>query len=104
MRVGFGREFDDIAVRVTKVNRVNKIVIGNSSGFDTRLLAFCQHLQQVIRLHLQCYMQVEVALVLEVKRRVGFFEEGQKRAIVHLVKTVQHLAFKPGYRLLDFKG
>lgn len=103
MAIGFGREFDDVAIGVAEIDGPNEIMIGNPPGFDACLLAFAHHLQQVIVLHFQGDMQVEVTLLLEVKGGIGLFEKSQEGAICHLVETVQYLAFTPGDGLFDLE-
>src|SRR6185312_7490719 len=55
--------------------------------------------------HFQRDMQVEVVLLLELERHGRGLEEGEARAVVELIESMQHAAvgFAAGHRLLDLE-
>ena len=72
-----GAQLDHVAVGITEVDGVDETVVRNTARLDAQRLSLCQHVGQHRRVDLQCNMQIEVMLGLEVEGHVGRFEEGQ---------------------------
>ena len=60
-------QFDDIAVRITEIDRIDEAMIGDAAGLDAGCLALCEHgLQHVMR-DFERDMQIVVVLHFELE-------------------------------------
>ncbi len=89
--VSLGCQFDDVSVRVAKVNRVDELVIGDAARLDVGPLALVEPARKGIGRDFQRDVQVEVVLVLELKRHVERLEEREARPVVHRIERVQRV-------------
>ena len=97
MSSGAGRQFDDVAVGIAKVDRPDKAVVYRTADFPTFGLALPQHTLECVVLDPERDMQIQRVLVLEIERRARHLEEGEARAIIHFEESVK------GTALIDLK-
>ena len=64
----FGRELNHVTVGITKINRVDELVVRDATSLDARCLAFFEHLVQCIGVDLKRDVQIEIVLRLEFER------------------------------------
>ena len=78
MTVLFRGQFDDIAVRITEINRIDEAMIGNTAGFNALSLALFKHPFQIFLRYFKRQMQVIIMLVLEIKILFGRLKESNE--------------------------
>jgi hypothetical protein len=83
------RQFDDIAIGIAEIYRIDEAVVGNAARLDARGLALGEHGAKNLRRDFERDVQVEIVLLLEFERAVGRLEEGEVGAVVELVERVQ---------------
>src|SRR5215469_646118 len=89
MNPGTRGQFDNIAVRITEIDRADKGVVDGPAHLAALGLPLLQHLVKDIGLDPECYVQVERVLLLELERRPRHLKKGQTRAVVHLEEADQ---------------
>src|SRR5215831_6377277 len=89
MDPGAGGQFDNIAVRITEIDRADKAVIDRSSDLAAFGLSLLQHIVEDIGLDPERDMQIQGVLLFEVEGLAGDLEEGEARPVVHLEKGVK---------------
>src|SRR5215469_9029479 len=93
MNPGTRGQFDNIAVRITEIDRADKGVVDGPAHLAALGLPLLQHSVEDIGLDPECYVQVERVLLLEFERRARHLEKGKARAVIHLEKGVETAAF-----------
>ena len=96
-------QFDDIAVRVAEIDRVNDAMVRDAAGLDAGRLAPGEHRLEVARTDLERDMEVVVVLRLEVERHVRRLEEGDAGAVVHSIEGMKGAGVPARLGLSDFQ-
>jgi len=99
----FRGQFNDVAIGIPEIDRVDESVIGNPPGLDPVCDAFVHHLLQPVVFDLQRNVQIKVALVFKLERCLRIVKKGKKRPVSHLVERVQHLGAAAGYGGADLQ-
>jgi len=77
----FRGQFNDVAIGIPKIDRVDESVIGNSPRLDPVCDAFVHHLLQPVVFDLQRNVQIKVALVFKLERCLRIVKKGKKRPV-----------------------
>src|SRR5215472_9322875 len=93
MNPGTRGQFDNIAVRITEIDRADKVVVDGPAYLAALGLPLLQHSVKDIGLDPKCYVQVERVLLLELERRARHLKKGQTRAVIHLEERMEPAAF-----------
>ena len=64
----FGRQLNNVAVGITKINGVDELVVRDTASLDARCLAFFEHRVQCIGVDLKRDVQIEIMLRLKFER------------------------------------
>jgi hypothetical protein len=89
MNPGARGQFDNIAVRITEIDRADKGVVDGSAHLAALGLPLLQHLVKDVGLDPECYVQVERVLLLELERRPRDLKKGEAGAVIHLEERVE---------------
>jgi hypothetical protein len=79
-----GGQFDDVAVRVAKIDRPTEAVVDRSAHFDSRRPPLIEHAVEHVVVDGERDVQIEVVLSLEIERLVRRLEEGKAGTVITL--------------------
>src|SRR6516162_9920237 len=77
-----GGQLDDVAIRVTEIDRPAEAVVDRSAHFHGAVATLLEHAVEHVVVNGECYMQVEAVLLLEVERLVRRLKKGEARTIL----------------------
>src|SRR6516162_2431819 len=97
MDPGAGGQFDDIAVRITEIDRADEAVVDRPADLAALGLPLLQHAVKGIGLDPQRDVQIERVLLFEIEGLAGHFEKRKAGAVVHLEEGMKPAA------LIDLK-
>ena len=79
-------------------------MVGDAAGLDAKRPALLELGVELPGLDLECDVEIEVVLRLELERPAGRLEERHARAVAHLEEGMQDVGRSPRLRLPDFES